>query len=744
VLGILFDPRQLFAAPLPEDPATSSSGPGRSLAMRAPSSGGLPPASNAFDERRTHIPATLKMAIALGLEAAVRLHLTKGTNPNARDEKGKTPLILAASRGHRAICSLLLSAGANPDLKDDAGHDALETAVRSQRPEVADLLKELLSRRNAPADVPPTNIDEDSEEFDLSAWRPEADPEPPPADPTVLLGLHELDAILSTHIPIDLDEDWSDVEIDLPELTARRPRKVIEEEACWLAAVRRIMRVGLREGIVMQRQLDAISAGDGPEEEGHTAADRLPLLQIALGDLGIRIVEGPDFPDPAAVGEDDSDDAPDLDEGMAFLRSLMAPTSDPLYPYFRNLSRSRPLSREEEDGVARDIEQGRLQALVAIASSSPAMAELFRIVDAVENGNIQWRDVLNDDPAYMEDGVAPHESFDDDDESSAETNKDTTSSISPGLPSLLALRLASLRRHYLELTRIEAGAAADRLHEILALHLSALEFRESWFDRIRLALTTSEPDAGLRTAFAEGIARARSARLRLFDANQKFVVWIARQYHALPLCDLIQEGCIGLLRAIEKFDPKRGYRLGTYAKWWIRQAITHAIDEQSGLIRIPVHAAERLRKMRRAIDQEAQRSGRPPALHDLAASFDITERKAADLIVYLQSEFLSLDQLDSASGEISPSLVDETPDPEKAYAARSLAHSVQALLATLTERDRAVLRLRFGIGVDADHTLEEIGSLYGVTRERIRQIEANALRKLERRARHLRVFLQDA
>jgi RNA polymerase primary sigma factor len=236
------------------------------------------------------------MAITLGLEAAVQLHLTKGADLNARDVNGQTPLILAACRGHRAICSLLLSAGADPDLKDDTGHDALDTAVRFQRSEVAHLLREFLSRRHAPADIPPAT-DDDREEFDLSAWQPEADPAPPLADPTVLSGVHELDAILSTHVPIDLDEDWSDVEIDLPELTARRPQKVIEEEARWLAAVRRLMQVGLREGIVVQRQLDAVSAGDGPdEEEGDAAADRQPLLRLTLGDLGIRIVDDPDVP----------------------------------------------------------------------------------------------------------------------------------------------------------------------------------------------------------------------------------------------------------------------------------------------------------------------------------------------------------------------------------------------------------------------------------------------------------------
>jgi RNA polymerase primary sigma factor len=428
--------------------------------------------SNAFAEQRALISPTFKMAIALGLEAAVQLHLTRGTNLDAREDKGQTPLILAASRGHRAICSLLLSAGADPDLKDDTGHDALQTAVRFQRSEVADLLREFLSRRHAPADVPPAT-DDDGEEFDLSAWQPEADPEPPPADPTVLPGVHELDALLSTHVPIDLDEDWSDVEIDLPELTTRRPQKVIEEEARWLAAVRQLMQVGLREGIVTQRQLDAISADDGPEEEGDAAADRQPLLRIAVGDLGIRIVDDPDVPDPALDGEDESDDAPSLDEGMAFLRSLMAPANDPLYLYLRTLSRARPLSREEEGAVARDIEEGMLQALASIASSSPAMAEVFSVIDGIEDGTVHWRDVLNDDPAYAED-AARAGSSDDEDESLGEADDDTAPSPSPHLPPLLVRRLASLRSHYLEATRTDPCAVADRLREILARHLLAL------------------------------------------------------------------------------------------------------------------------------------------------------------------------------------------------------------------------------------------------------------------------------
>jgi RNA polymerase primary sigma factor len=294
--------------------------------------------SNAFAERHTPIPATFKMAIALGLEAAVQHHLSKEGNLNARDEKGQTPLILAASRGHRAICSLLLSAGADPDLKDDTGCDAFETAVRCQQSEIVDLLRDFLRRRHPSPEIPFAT--DDGEEFDLSVWQPEPDPEPPPADPTVLSGVHELDALLSTHVPIDLDEDWSDVEIDLPELTVRRPQKIIEEEARWLAAARQLMLVGLHEGIVTQQQLDAISLGAGPEGESDAAADRQPLFRIVLGDLGIRIVDDPDVPDPGLDADDESEDAPGLDEGMALLRSLMAPANDPLHQYFRSVSRA--------------------------------------------------------------------------------------------------------------------------------------------------------------------------------------------------------------------------------------------------------------------------------------------------------------------------------------------------------------------------------------------------------------------
>ena len=681
--------------------------------------------SNAVVEQRAPMSATFKMAIALGLEAAVELHVTKGANLNARDDKGQTPLILAASRGHRAICSLLLLAGADPDLRDDTGHDALEIAVRCKHSEVAELLKDFLSLRLASTEDPSVP-DDDGEEFDLSAWQPEPEPEPPPADPTVLSSVHELDVILSTHVPIDLDEDWSDVEIDLPELTARRPQRVVEEEARWLTAARKLMQLGLREGIVTQRQLDAISAGDGPEEQGDLAADRQPLLRIVLGDLGILMVDDPDIPDPALDAEDEFDDAPGLDEGMAFLRSLMLPANDPLYPYFRSLSHTRPLSREEEGAVARDIEEGTLQALITITSSSAAMAEVLRIIDVIEAGTLHWRDVLAEDPAYTEDAAQP-ESLDEEDELLAESDEDAAAGTSPRLPSLLARRLASLRSHFLELGRTQPGAAADRLHEILARHLLALDFREPWFDRISYVLTASEPDVALRTAFADGLARAHRARLRLFEANQKLVIWVARRYHALPLSDLIQEGSIGLLRAIEKFDPKRGYKFATYAIWWIRQAITRAIDEQSELIRIPVHATELLRKMRRAIDERAQLSGHPPAPPDLAALLGLTERKTDELLLHLQRKFLPLDQPDGAAGAMTDEL---TSNPEQASIAGSLARSVQTLLASLPERDRTVLRLRYGIGVAADHTLEEIGNRYGVTRERIRQIEAKALQKI--------------
>jgi RNA polymerase primary sigma factor len=480
---------------------------------------------------RVPIPATLRMALTLGLGPAVQLHLAKGAEVNGRDDKGQTPLILAASRGHRAICAMLLAAGADPELKDDAGFDALQVAVRLQREDVASLLRQHLQFWQAAS-----SIGEPVDEIELAAWQPEPEPEAPPADWSVRPDLQAIQAAFSMHVPVDLDEDWSDVEIDLPALIARRGRRDRDEETRWLVEARRVMGIGLLHGVVREGLIGAIGLiGERPDHD--VAIDHGALLRIVLGDLGIRVVDDADFaeetpePDEDAEGELQSD----LAEGMAFLRSLIGPGSDPLDPYFKALSRTKPLLREEEGAIARSMEQGMLRAFVAVTRSSPAMAKIIATVDAIERGKVSWRDAFAEDPAYGEHSATADEPRDEEDQEPNNAAEEVGAQpVAVHLPPVLAERLAVIRSLCTQLDQAAEASATDRTHLNLGRCLLVLRLKSALLADVRAALDQEDQDQTICEAFAAGVAEARDARLLLFHANQKFVLWMARRYQGFP------------------------------------------------------------------------------------------------------------------------------------------------------------------------------------------------------------------